>query len=147
MSVFLYPCFEEERDCFSSVRPSVRNNSFRGTFLSNHASHSLKTWYGASARDPTHRLPNSGPPVIYFLFPGSVHFWTLHLGIAGYTQSVKIHRFLVLFVCVSLKSDRRRKFAKKKDRARRNTYVTVFAQLHISLYSLIIYRWVSATLS
>ena len=67
--------------CFSSVRPSA-TKIFRCTFLSNHVSQPLQTWYDASARGPTHRLSNSGPPVIYFLFPGSVHFWTLHLGIA-----------------------------------------------------------------
>ena len=58
-------------------------NIFRTTFLSNHTSQSLQTWYDASARVPTRRFPNSGPPVIFFLFPGSVQFWTLHLWIAG----------------------------------------------------------------
>ena len=34
-----------------SVLPSV-SNIFRHTFLSNHASQPLQTWYGASARGP-----------------------------------------------------------------------------------------------
>ena len=42
--------------------PSV-TNIFRRTFLSNHASHPLQTWYGASARGPSRRVPNTGPPV------------------------------------------------------------------------------------
>ena len=62
-----------------SVLPSV-NNIFRRTFLSNHASQPIQTWYGASGRGPTSRLPNWGPPAIYFLFPGSVHFWGYILG-------------------------------------------------------------------
>ena len=33
-------------------------NFFRHTFLSNHASQPLQTWYGTSARAPTCRLPN-----------------------------------------------------------------------------------------
>ena len=66
----------------SSVLPSL-SNIFRRNFLSNRASQSLQTWYGTSARGPTRRLPNSGPPLIYFLFPCSVHFWTLHLEISG----------------------------------------------------------------
>ena len=67
---------------FSYVRPSVHTNVFHHTFLSNHASQPHQTWYGALARGPTRRLPNSGQPVIYFLVPCLVHFWTLHLGIA-----------------------------------------------------------------
>ena len=71
-----------------SVLPSVHSLSitdiFSHTFFSNHASRPLQTWYSAPALGPTHRLRNSGPPVIYYLFPGSVHFWTLHLGIAGW---------------------------------------------------------------
>ena len=58
--------------CFPSVIPfvllSVRNQTFHGFFLSNHASQPLQTWYGASSRDPTLGLPNSCPPVNYFLF-------------------------------------------------------------------------------
>ena len=63
-----------------SVLPSV-TNIFSHTFLSNHASHLFQTWYGASA---------TGPPVVYFLFPGSIYIWTMHLKIAGgYTLVVK----------------------------------------------------------
>ena len=58
-------------------------NIYCHTFLSNHASQSLQIWYCALARGPMCRLPNSGPPVIYFLFPSPVHCWTVHLGIAG----------------------------------------------------------------
>ena len=58
-------------------------NIFHHTFLSNHASQPFQTWYGASARGLTSCLPNSGLPVVYFLFPGSVHFWTLHLADRG----------------------------------------------------------------
>ena len=65
-----------------SVLPSVPN-IFRRTFLDNHASQPLQTWYDALTRGSTRHLPNSGPPVIYFLFPGSVHFLSLHLRIAG----------------------------------------------------------------
>ena len=65
-----------------SVLPSI-TSIFCYTFLSNHASQPFQTWYGASARGPTHRSRNSGPPVIYFLFPGLVHFWSLHLGMGG----------------------------------------------------------------
>ena len=61
--------------CFSSVLPSVRpsvlcllTNIFRHTFLSNHVLQPLQTWCGASAMGPTCHLPNSHPPVIYFLF-------------------------------------------------------------------------------
>ena len=69
--------------------PSV-TSIFCCTFLNNHASQPFHTWYGASARGPTCFLRNSRPPVIYFLFPGSVHFWTLHLGITGvYSVSKK----------------------------------------------------------
>ena len=69
--------------CFSSVPPVLPSimNIFHCTFLNNHVSQLFQTWYGALARGPTRRLPNSGPPVIYFLFLGSVHFWILHLGI------------------------------------------------------------------
>ena len=56
-----------------SVRPSV-TSIFRCTFLSNHASQQLQTWYGASARSPTFCLLNSHPPVIYFLFYDLVFF-------------------------------------------------------------------------
>ena len=48
--------------------------NFHSTFLSNHDSQPLLTWYGALARGPTCRLLNSGPLVIYFLFPNLVHF-------------------------------------------------------------------------
>ena len=81
-----------------SILPSV-TTIFRCTFLSNHASQPLQTWYVASARGPTHCVWNSCPPVIYSLFPGSLHFSTLHLGNInkrGYTQWVKTHRFLIL---------------------------------------------------
>ena len=50
------------------------SNVSSSTFLSNHASQPLQTLYGALARGPTSCLLNSGQPVIYFLFPGSVHF-------------------------------------------------------------------------
>ena len=66
-----------------SAHPSI-TNVFRRTFLNNHASQPLQTWYGALAKGSTRPLSNSGPPVIYFQFPGSIHFWTLHLGIALY---------------------------------------------------------------
>ena len=46
--------------------PSI-TNIFCHTFLSNHTSQPLKTWYSALARDATCCL-NSGPPIIYFLF-------------------------------------------------------------------------------
>ena len=68
---------------FSSVRPSVHNQYFRHTLLSNHASQPLQTWYGALAMGPTRHLPKSGRQGIFFLFSSSVHFWTLHLGMAG----------------------------------------------------------------
>ena len=55
---------------FSSV-----TNIFYWTFLSNHASQPLQTLYGGLAIGPTNRSLNSGLPVIYFLFPGSVHFY------------------------------------------------------------------------
>ena len=58
-------------------------NIFHQTFLSNCASQPLQTWYGTLARGPTRGLPNCGPPVVYFLFPGSVQFFTLRLGIVG----------------------------------------------------------------
>ena len=56
--------------CFTTSFSNIPWSSakFRSTFLSNHASQPLQTWYGASARGPTRRLPNSRPPVIYFLF-------------------------------------------------------------------------------
>ena len=63
-------------------------NTFHHFFLSNHTSQPLKTWYGALARGPRCRLPNSGQPVIYILLPGLVQFWTLHLRIVGvYSES------------------------------------------------------------
>ena len=65
----------------------------RRTFLSNHASQPFQTCYGALTRGHTGYLPNSGLPVIYFLFHGSVHFWILHLGIAG-LYTVKNSDFL-----------------------------------------------------
>ena len=43
-------------------------NIFCCTFVSNHASQTLQTWYGVSSWSPTQRILNSGPPVIYFLF-------------------------------------------------------------------------------
>ena len=55
------------RPSLFSYIPSV-TSIFRGTLLRNHASQPLQTWYCASARGPTRRLPNSGPPVIYFFF-------------------------------------------------------------------------------
>ena len=69
---FLYPRFEEEGlYCFCYVCPSILpslTNILRRTFLSNHASHPLQTWYGVSARGPTSSLQNSRPPVAYFCF-------------------------------------------------------------------------------
>ena len=62
-----------------SVLPSA-TDIFRLNFLK-HASQPLQTWYGALARSRTRRIPNLGLPPIYFLFTGSVLFWTLHLGI------------------------------------------------------------------
>ena len=79
----LYPCFKEaglywfssvRPSIRLSVRPSVRNQFFSVFFLGNHASQPLKTWYGALARGPTRHLPNSGSPVIYFLFYDLVQF-------------------------------------------------------------------------
>ena len=61
-----------------SLLPSVPN-IFHHTFLSNHASQPLQTWYGALARGPTSQLPNSGLPVIYFLFHDMAHLWTHHV--------------------------------------------------------------------
>ena len=55
--------------------PLSVTNIFHHVFLSNHASQPLQTWYGALAKGPTIRLPNSGPPVIYFLFPSLVHYY------------------------------------------------------------------------
>ena len=46
--------------------------------LAYHGLHPLETWYGTSCWDPSHSLPNSGLPVIYFLFPDLVQFWTMH---------------------------------------------------------------------
>ena len=60
-----------------SFCPSVANIC-QCTFLSNHASQPLQTWYGASARGPTRGLPNSRQPFIYFLFFDFVYFPTLH---------------------------------------------------------------------
>ena len=60
------------------VRPSFRlyvTNIFVALF---HASQPLQTWYGASAKGPARHLPNSGPPVIYYLFHDLVYFQTLH---------------------------------------------------------------------
>ena len=76
--------------CFSYARPSVCpffrpsvvpfvTNIFCRTFFSNHASQPLHTWYGTSAKGLTRRLPNSGPPVIYFLFHDLVYFPTIRL--------------------------------------------------------------------
>ena len=48
---------------------------FHRIFLGNHASQPFQTWYGALARGPTLGLLNFFPPLIYLLFPGSVHFW------------------------------------------------------------------------
>ena len=50
-----------------SVLPSLTNIVCL-IFLINHASQPLQNWYGASAKGPTHRLQNSGSPVVYFLF-------------------------------------------------------------------------------
>ena len=65
--------------CFSFVRPSVWllsvTNIFRRTFLSNHTLQPLQIDMVHWAWGPTSHLPNSNPPVIYFLFPGLVHFW------------------------------------------------------------------------
>ena len=61
------------------VLPSVLSsvsNIFRCTFLSNHASQPLQTWYGALARGPTRRLPNSILPGIYFPFYDLAYFLT-----------------------------------------------------------------------
>ena len=74
-------------------------NVYGSTFLSNHASQPLQTWYGALARGPTSCLLNSGPPVIYFPFPGSVHFWTLHFGIARAYSVSKNSQISFFFVC------------------------------------------------
>ena len=57
------------------ILPSV-TNIFRRTFLSNHASQPLQTWYDASSRGPTGCLLNSEPPVIYFLLYDLVYFPT-----------------------------------------------------------------------
>ena len=65
--LLLYPRFSEEGEytgvalsillsVFLSVLPSV-TNIFYHTFLSNHASQPLNTWYGASAMRHTRRLP------------------------------------------------------------------------------------------
>ena len=75
------PRFEEEwgyNVLALSVLPPV-TNTFCRTFLSNHALQPLETRYGASPRDPTCRLPNSGPPLIYFLFYDLVYFPTFLL--------------------------------------------------------------------
>ena len=85
---YLYPHYKEKGgvNCLSFVCPSVLpsvTNTFCHTFPSNHASQSLQTWYGALARGPTSCLLNSCWPFIYFLFPGLVHFWTLHLWMGG----------------------------------------------------------------
>ena len=48
----------------------------------------------SKARGHTHRLIlKSGLPPIYFMFPSSVHFWTLYLGIAGVYSVSKISDF------------------------------------------------------
>ena len=81
---YLYPRFEEEGvyffcSVFPLVLPSVPpslSNIFNHTFLSNHASKPVQTLYGASARSPTCRLPNSRLPVIHFLFFDVVYFLT-----------------------------------------------------------------------
>ena len=49
-------------------------NIFHHSFLNNHASQPLQTWYGAFARGPTYRIPNSDPPVICFLVYNVVYF-------------------------------------------------------------------------
>ena len=54
-------------------------NIFRHAFFNSHASQPLQTWYGALARGPTGCLPNSGQPVIYFLFYNLVYFLTFCL--------------------------------------------------------------------
>ena len=62
----------------ASFLPSSVTNIFRHISLTNHGSHPSETWYGTSRKGPKRRLPNSGAPVIYFLFPDLVNFWTLH---------------------------------------------------------------------
>ena len=57
---------------------ALLTNIFCCTFLTNYASQSLQTWYGALARVPTRRLPNLGLQLISFLFYDLVYFLTLH---------------------------------------------------------------------
>ena len=68
--------------------PSI-TNIFCRYFLSSHASHPLQTLYGALARSPTHCLPNSGPPVIYFLFFDLVYCPTLHCKMANFCRTLQ----------------------------------------------------------
>ena len=58
-----------------SVPPTV-TSIFCHSFLSNHASQPLNTWYVVLARVPTCRLPNTGLPLICFLFNDLVYFRT-----------------------------------------------------------------------
>ena len=62
---------------FTSVHLSV-TDIFHHIFHSNHSSHPREIWYATSSRGPTCCLPNSGLPVIYFLFHVLLHFWALH---------------------------------------------------------------------
>ena len=57
--------------------PSV-TNIYCCFFLSNHASQSIQSWYGALAKGPTHFLPKSRPLVLYLLFYNLVYFPTFH---------------------------------------------------------------------
>ena len=59
-----------------SVLP-FETNIFGCAFLSSYASDPLQTWFDAFARGSTHRLTNSGLPVIYFLFYNLAFFSTL----------------------------------------------------------------------
>ena len=92
---FLYPASKKRGYTILalSVLTSI-TNIFCHTFLGNHASQPLQTWYGALARGPICHLLNSGLPAIYFLFPGLVHFLMLHLGIAGVYSVNKNSEFL-----------------------------------------------------
>ena len=54
----------------------IITNIFPHTFLSNHASQPLQTWYSTLSSGPTRCLLNSGLPVIYFLFYDLVYFPT-----------------------------------------------------------------------
>ena len=95
----------------------VSNISCR-TFLRNHALQPLQTWYGASAKGSICRLPNSGPPVIYFLFYDLVYFPTKHGNVTsfrgtllGYTKWVVTHKLSCFQrVCMAKSYDRTQNF-------------------------------------